>query len=225
MPPLLTTSGGANPAHELLDAILVTGVPYDLRNAARIALKIGLVESRHRTRADLNAAQPLVDDACGLVYILVYTDLGHVYFGDITMLCEVLDGILACVKVHPRRNIFSRAFKAKEIERQVQDLHARLKSLLDRFGFNSNISIQQHFIESMRRHRAAESTPRESGSPSAAHTSVPVIPVAVSPASPASHLEIQGIPRRPLPRIPTTITPREPMSLAARSMKCIILPW
>ncbi|KAG6824426.1 hypothetical protein H0H92_006926 [Tricholoma furcatifolium] len=187
MPSLLTTSGWENPAHELLDVILVTGVPYNIRNAARIALKIGLVVESRRTMADLNAVQPLVDDACGLVYILVYTDLGHVYFEDITTLCEVLDGILACVKVHTCRNIFSRAVKAKEIERQVQDLRARLKSLLDRFGFDSNISIQQHFIESMRRHRAAQSTPQENGSPSAAHTSVPVSPVAASPASPASH--------------------------------------
>ncbi|KAG6808316.1 hypothetical protein H0H92_004532 [Tricholoma furcatifolium] len=194
MPLLLTTSGGANPAHELLDAILVTSAPYTLRNAARIALKIGLVESRHRTRADLNAVQPLVDDACGFVYIMLYTDLGHLYFEGITTLCD-------------------RALKAKEIERHVEDLRARLRSLLDRFGvreffsffmtsdinstwksqFNSNIPIQQHFIESMRQHRSPESAPRDNGQPSTAHALVPASPI----ASPASHQHERLRSRRP----------------------------
>ncbi|KAG6827324.1 hypothetical protein H0H92_012232 [Tricholoma furcatifolium] len=173
------------------------GVPYNLRDAARIALKINLVVKSRHPRTDTYAFQPLVDDACGLVYILLYTDLGHAHFEGITRLCEILEGILTYLKAHGFRNTLSRAFKAKEIQRQVQDFRGRLRS---------STALACHFIDKVRQHRMSESAPQENGQPSATHASVPIPPV----TPPASHTSHE--PERPRPRVqyPTTPTVMPP---------------
>ncbi|KAG6809258.1 hypothetical protein H0H92_000975 [Tricholoma furcatifolium] len=134
----------SDPACVLLPkAVMTTVVPNYLQKPALIALSIAYVAQPVDTK--MTTVARVVDDACALVYLLLFTDQGRHQFAALDDLETVLSDIHKYVINNASDNIIVRMIRARKIEKSGKLLQERLEDLTGRFGCRRS---QQIILES-----------------------------------------------------------------------------